>query len=357
MAWSRIWVFLLLAAALVGQVPGEIDPDLPGLVCRMAMFAQTAVDLPGAEKLARHALDLFARSKSLESTSGAACLTTSAGLMESEGQEQQAQQYLEQALAIRQRLLGPNHFLVADSLVRLGLANSRLDHLPEAEQMQIRAIQILRLQQPSQELAAAMNNLGSVMSAQKRWKEAEAQIREAISIWERLSGPDDPGVAAGLLNLGVLLEERTQYDEAGRVLARARRIDENALPQNHPRIGMELNAAGVLAIARKNYQEAEELLIRSAAILESSQSPQRAETGQVLLNLAEAYRLQKKTDQARDTYRRGLAAVTSVWGPDDARLPDWMDKLAAVLRTQEDYAGAEELETRATRIRYRKTIR
>ncbi|MBZ5676463.1 MAG: tetratricopeptide repeat protein [Acidobacteriia bacterium] len=54
--------------------------------------------------------------------------------------------------------------------------------------------------------AAALNNLGSVMSAQGRWKEAEERIREAISIWERLAGPDDPSVAAGLLNLGVLLE-------------------------------------------------------------------------------------------------------------------------------------------------------
>src|SRR5689334_21205002 len=272
MARARIWIFILPAAALVGQVPREIDPDLPGLVCRMAMFAQTGVDLPAAGKLARHALDLFAQTDSLESASGAACLTTSAGLMESEGQEQQARQYLERALEIRQALLGPDHFLVADSLVRLGLAHSRLGQLPEAEQMQTRAVQILRQQQPSQELAAALNNLGSVLSAQNRWKEAEPRIREAISIWEQLGGADNPGVAAGLLNLGVLLEERKQYDEAGRVLARARRIDEKAFPANHPRIGMDLNAAGVLAIARKNYQEAEDLLTRSAAILEASQS-------------------------------------------------------------------------------------
>jgi tetratricopeptide (TPR) repeat protein len=120
---------------------------------------------------------------------------------------------------------------------------------------------------------------------------------------------------------------------------------------------MNLNAAGVLATARKNYQEAEGLLVRAAAILEGSQSPQHAETGQVLLNLAEVYRLEKKMDQARDTYRRGLAGVTSEWGPNDARLPKWMEKLAAVLREQQDFAGAEELEIRATRIRVIHAIR
>ena len=120
---------------------------------------------------------------------------------------------------------------------------------------------------------------------------------------------------------------------------------------------MDLNAAGILATDRKNYREAEDLLVRAAAILEGSQSPQHAETGQVLLNLAEVYRLQKKMDPARETYQRGLAAVTAAWGPNDARLPQWMEKLAAVLREEQDYAGAEELEIRATRIRVLHTIR
>jgi len=264
---------------------------------------------------------------------------------------------LEHALAIREQLLGRDHFLVGDTLVRLGLAHSRQGHLTEAEVIETRAVNILRMQEPSPELAAALNNLGDVLSAQNRWKEAEARIREAISIWENAGGPDDPSVAAGLLNLGVLLEDRKQYDEAARVLARARRIDEKTFPANHPRIAMNLNAAGVLATARKNYQEAEGLLVQAAAILEGSQSPQHAETGQVLLNLAEVYRLEKKTDQARDTYRRGLAGVTSEWGPNDARLPKWMEKLAAVLREQQDFAGAEELEIRATRIRVTHSIR
>ena len=73
--------------------------------------------------------------------------------------------------------------------------------------------------------------------------------------------------------------------------------------------------------------------------------------------LAEVYRLQKKTDQARDTFERGLGAAALAWGPSDPRLPDWMERLAATLRQQEDYAGAEELEIRATRIRVLHTIR
>ena len=358
---TRVCILILSATLLRAQISvpqsDDNDPDLPRLVCRMAMFAQQLTDLPGADKLARHGLSLFSRNNSLESAEGAACLTTYAALSESKGLMQDAQQLLESALAIRERLFGPNHFLVADTLIRLGLTQSRQGRLMEAEQMQTRAIEILRSQGPEPELAAALNNLGSVMSAQGRSKEAESRIREAIAIWERAGNPDDPRLAGGLLNLGILLQARKQFDEADRFLARARRIDEKALPPNHPRIAMDLNAAGVLSTARKNYREAEQLLLRSLAILEGAQSPQPADTGQVLLNLAEVYRLEKKLDQARDTFQRGIAAVTLAWGPNDPRLVQWMESLAGVLRAKEDYAGAEELEIRATRIRVLHAIR
>ena len=96
---------------------------------------------------------------------------------------------------------------------------------------------------------------------------------------------------------------------------------------------------------------------RTQAILEGAQSSPHADTGQVLLNLGVVYRLEKKLDQAGDTFQRGLAAVTLAWGPNDPRLPQWMESLAGVLRAKEDYAGAEELEIRATRIRVLHAIR
>jgi tetratricopeptide (TPR) repeat protein len=358
----RASILIVSAAVLRAQVPDatlpdERDPDLPKLICRMAMFAQFNTDVPGAEKLVRHGISLFTRSDTLESPDGAACLNTLASILEWKGQAKAAQQELEHALSIRQQLFGPTHFLVADSLNRLGMTQFHQGHLQEAAQSHQRAIDILRQQGPSTELAAALNNLGNVLRVQNKWKEAEGSINEAVAMSESLLGPNDPAVAAALTNLGLMLESRKRYDEAARILARARAIDEKNLPPNHPRIGIDLNAAGVLATARKNYREAEDLLLKSLAILEKSLSPEHPDTGQVQLNLGEVYRLQKKLDQARESYKRGLGSVTAAWGPDDARLAQWMDNYAVVLRAQEDYAGAEALEIRATRIRVIHAIR
>jgi len=335
----------------------ENDPNLPGLLCRMASSSgSAAVNASDAEKVVRFALTLLSRNDAEETADSVTCLTMLARILESKGQLKQSVQQLEQALAIRERLLGRDHPLVADTLNLLGLANYHQGRMADAEMRYGAAVEILRKQAPSTDLAAALSNLGNAMSAQGRLKEGEERTREALSIWEREAGPDDPTVAVGLTNLAVLLQARKQYEEAALLLSRARNIDEKKYPANHPRIGMDLNAAGVLAIARKNYREAEDLLSRSATIVEKALSPQDPERGQVLLNLGEVYRLEKKMSQAGEALKRGLTTVMAAWDPNDARLPAWMDKLVLVLRSQEEFAAAEELEIRATRIRTKQAL-
>lgn len=372
----RTWILVLSTTALTGQINDPLSRDLasaerselgaparlqsdgdaadmPRLLCRVAVFVQPGiVDASAAEKLVRYGLTLLTHNNAQETADAATCLTTLARILESEGQPKEAQRELEHALAIRDRLFGPNHPLVADTLNLLGLTNYHQGRMYVAEQMYGRAVEILRKQASTVDLAAALSNLGNAMSAQGKLKEGEERTREALSIWERLGGPDDPSVAVGLTNLAVLLQARKQYDQAALLLSRALKIDEKKYPPNHPRIGMDLNAAGVLATSRKHYQEAEDLLSRSIAILENGPTqPQDSERGQVLLNLGEVYRLEKKMGLAGDALKRGLTAVLMVWDPTDSRLPSWMDKLALVRRAQEDFAAAEELEMRATRIR------
>ena len=371
----KIYALILGAATLTAQIPvqprntlafaehpevgsdaalkaEENDPDLPRLLCRMGSSTASAIfNASEAEKVVRLGLTLLARNDVAETADAAICLITLARILESKGQLKQSVQELKQALAIRERLFGPNHLLVADTLNLLGLALYHQGLMADAEQCYGAAVEILRKQAPSMDLAAALSNLGNAISAQGRLREGEERTREALSIWESVAGPDDPSVAVGLTNLAVLLQARKQYEEAALLLNRARNIDEKKYPANHPRIGMDLNAAGVLAMARKNYREAEDLLFRSATIVEKALPSQDPEKGQVLLNLGEAYRLEKKMGPAADALNRGLTTVMAAWDPNDIRLPIWMDKLALVLRSQEEFAAAQDLEIRADRIR------
>src|ERR1700732_4551348 len=108
MAAQKIWILIFSAVMLAGQVSeipqldrssgfqtDDNDPDLPKLVCRMALFAQYGSDIPGADKLVRHGLSLFARNNALETADAAACLTTFAGVLESKGPPKQGKGQLE----------------------------------------------------------------------------------------------------------------------------------------------------------------------------------------------------------------------------------------------------------------------
>ena len=191
----RICILILGATALSAQIPvqprntlavaehvplgadaalqtEENDPDLPRLLCRMASSTGSAtVNASDAEKVVRLGLALLSRNGAAETADSATCLTTLARILESKGQLKQSVQQLEQALAIRERLVGPNHLVVADTLNLLGLAHYHQGRMADAERSYSAAVEILRKQAPSSELAAALSNLGNAMSAQGRLKE------------------------------------------------------------------------------------------------------------------------------------------------------------------------------------------
>jgi tetratricopeptide (TPR) repeat protein len=332
---------------------GELGDGLESstLLIRLALLAHDMGDLSGASDLIGRALDGLARNDAIETAAGAAAFAARAAILESQGDPQQAEKELKNALAIRERISGPNDTSVGDALNTLGVSYSHRSRWADAEWALRRSVAILRMYPPSPVLAAAMNNLGSVLRARGRGKEAETSIRQAVATWERLLGPNHPNTAAGLTNLAMSLEERGRYADAARLLDRARSIDERNFPPDHLRIGIDLSRAGALAKTRKHYAEAEDLLRRANAILERALTPSDQEIGVALLNLADTLRLEKKLQSSADMYQRGLAIVTSAWGNEDGRLPPWLEGYATVLREHQEFTEAARLEMQSTRIR------
>ena len=298
---------------------GELAPDrqqLPNLLNNAAQFWLDTADYPRAEQSARRALALLEARDDIESPEGAACLSTLAGVLKAQGKLEDAKTALERSLAIRKRLPGSTHTVIAETY-----------------------------------------NLARVLAEQGRWKEAEGLYREAIAGWEASLGPDHPNVAAGLTSLATLLQSRHRFDDAARLLDRARAIDEKRFPPDHPRIAYDLNNAAALASARKHYRESEELLLRAEAILENRLPAGHPELGRVLANLADIYRIEKRLEESDHTYRRALGILDAAWGPNDPRLLDWLQGYALVLRAREDYAEAAKVDQQAMRIRVAHSLR
>ena len=97
------------------------------------------------------------------------------------------------------------------------------------------------------DVATALNNLGALYRAQRRYGEAEPLYLRALVIWKKALGPDHPDVATGLNNLAELYRERGRLDEAELMQTKALVIREQALGAGHPLVAASLNNLAELA--------------------------------------------------------------------------------------------------------------
>jgi tetratricopeptide (TPR) repeat protein len=123
----------------------------------------------------------------------------------------------ERALAIWERVLGPEHPAVATSL----------------------------------------NNLAEVHRAQGHYEAAEPLYQRALAIWERVLGPEHPDVATGLNNLAELYDDQGRYAEAEPLYQRALALREQALGPTHPDLATSLNNLALLYNHQGRYAEAD----------------------------------------------------------------------------------------------------
>ncbi len=90
-------------------------------------------------------------------------------------------------------------------------------------------------------VAAALNNLAELYRNQGRYAEAEPLYKRALAIWEKARGPDHPNVAAALNNLALLYAHQGRYAEAEPLFKRSQAIHEKARGPDHPDVAQSLN--------------------------------------------------------------------------------------------------------------------
>ena len=181
-----------------------------------------------------------------------------------------AESALTEALNICEKLFGPDHADVADSLNQLALLYQAQGRYAETEPLYKRALAVgeKALGPEHADVGARLNNLGVLYRSQRRYAEAEPLYQRALAIFEKALGPEHANVGTGLNNLAGLYEAQDRYAEAELLYKRALAIGEKALGPEHPDVGARLNNLAVLYQARGRYAEAEPLYKRALAIRE-----------------------------------------------------------------------------------------
>ncbi len=224
----------------------------------MLRFAEAIVERVGDPLLRAH----------LRGTLGAVYIT--------KGDHDAAIRELTETLATRERLLGPDNFMVANTLDALSYATESAGRLDEAR----------------------------------------GYAERALALRQRTLGEDHLDVAFALTNLGEVHLALRDLDRAADYAARALALRESRLGTVHPSLGAPLGTLAAVALQRGDYAEADALLARAVAIFDEHVAPNHPATSAYYTRMGEVDERQQRWDEAIAHYRRVIEVISPAVGED-----------------------------------------
>ena len=265
----------------------------------------------------------------------------------------QASQLFRDALAIREKVLGPEHPDTAESLNYLALLLNAQGDFAGARPLVERGLAIHEkaFGPEHPETANNLNNLALLLQAQGDLAGARPLFERALAIREKTLGPEHPVTAMSLHALAALLRHQGDYVRARPLFERGLTINEKLRGSEHPNTAATLNSLAVLLCAQGDLAEARPLFERALAIQEKVLGPEHPDTAASLDNLAFVLKGLGDLAGARPLVERALAIQEKALGPEHPRTAVSLNSLAILLTNQGDLAGARPLHERALAIR------
>ena len=269
----------------------------------------------------------------------------------------EAEAAYDEALAIRERVLGPMHPEVATSLLSLAVVKLRRGEVEAARRAAGRSLAIRRetLGPEHPEVGAALAFLGTSYHATRDFAEAQRLLEQAIALRARAFGADALPLANNYNNLAVMFEARGDYIAAQRLYERTLAIVEATLPPDHPDIAARSRNLATVYLQRGAFAAAQRLYERALVIRERELGAESKEVAFILNGLGVAYKGQGAYPQALRMYTRALQIRELRLGPDHAEVADTLNNLAGVQQDRGDLDEAERLQRRVLAI-YERTL-
>ncbi|MCR9164611.1 MAG: tetratricopeptide repeat protein [Nannocystaceae bacterium] len=263
-----------------------------------------------AEAQMRAALDL-ADEAGLSEEERAGLLDNLGTTLRRVGKFEEALATHEDALALREAALGPDHPMVARTLTNTAAAYIEL----------------------------------------AKFDEADARYERALDIRVRTLGEDHVDVALTLQNLGVAYYRRGRIDDALPYFERALAIRQKALPENHPRVLGNMSNLAQVRYEQGDIDGASELFEDVLRRIERDADHDPTLKSTVLTNLANVRLAQKRHDEAIKIFEKSLALDEAAVGPDHPDVAMTLTNLGNVLEDVGRLDEALALQQRALRIR------
>ncbi len=346
-----IWMSVLFARAEIARQESEAVTDFLS-----EMLAAVDPGEKGRDVTVREVLDEGAKTIGEEFDNQplvkARLMGTMGNVYSGLGHNDSARPFLVEALAIRERELGPNHRDVGQSLNKMGLMLRVTGDSQGALPFLERALAIgEKAKDPvNWEVGAAALNLGSVRRDLGDNEGAREMYEKAVAVWHQVSGPDHTDVALGLTNLAAVMTETGELDSALAMNERALAIWERTYGPDHMKVGGSLQNLAVVHWYKGEYDAAAPLYEKALAIHEKSVGAEHQLVAQDLMNLAMLHQIRNEPDRSREYFERAILVGEKAFGPEHPILGDIVGGLGGLLKEMGDLAGAKPLLERAVAI-------
>ncbi len=269
----------------------------------------------------------------------------------------QAQPLLESAVARRQRLIPAEPGQLALSLSHVGDLQTLRAQYPDAEKAYRQAIALERLlpedQRDDAALARSLYGLGNELENRGSFVEAEASLRSALSLQQRLFRGANADTARTLQVLAWVVREGN-LAEAIPLLQQAVAMQRTLWGgQPYPEYADALNDLGLMFRDQGDIQHAEALLRESLAMYRRLYDERHPEVAMSLNNLANVLQQKGDLDGAEATYSQALAMRRETLGDIHPEVALTLHNLAFVSYEQGNMGVALKTEHEALDI-YRK---
>jgi tetratricopeptide (TPR) repeat protein len=203
-----------------------------------------------------------------------------------------------ESLAMKRKLLGDSHPLIADGMSNLGFVLYRKGDRQGGIELLRDALKMRRQELGAEhpDVAGGAGDLAYLLIESGEYQEAGPLVDESLVIGRKLFGNEDPRVGGTLVMKASLLAATGHYLESQQAVAEAKRIFAGSLPEDHWLVAWAKSVEGAALTGLREYQAAEPLLLQSVDGLKDSPLPGLPASGRI--RLAELYTAWGKPEQA-----------------------------------------------------------
>ena len=262
---------------------------------------------------------------------------------------------LEQAVALGRRTLGPGRQL-AQSLSDLGVVQRQRSQTGAARAALEEALAMRQkvLGEEDPDTAISHSELGRLLSDLGRLDEAEAQFRSALAIRRKVLGPADHETGVSLSDLGLLLKKTGDASGAETLLRESLEVMRKSRGPRHSDVGTSLSNLAMAVDERGDHRAAEAMLREALEIGEASLGREHPRNAHKLANLADVLRAEGKLAEAETRNEEALALSRPALGLDHPAVAQREVGLARIYLDQGRPAAAEPLLRHALGVQQRR---